>query len=36
MDYFACSESMTGPILDGVWGGLNLGGAITVMQNEDR
>ena len=35
MDYFTCTESNTAPILDIVWGGLNLLGALTIASDPD-
>lgn len=35
MNYFSCTESNAGPILDGVWGGLNLAGALTAASDPD-
>ncbi len=36
MDYFTCTESNTGPILDVIWGGLNVIGAIVVLSDPDE
>jgi len=36
MDYFSCTEANTGPILDVVWGGLNLLGAMAAASNPDE
>ena len=33
MDYFTCTESNTGPILDIVWGGLNVLGALAAASD---
>ena len=35
MDYFTCTETNTGPILDIVWGGLNLLGALSIASDPD-
>lgn len=35
MNYFNCTESEVGPILDGVWAGLNAAGAVTAAINPD-
>jgi len=35
MDYFSCTESNTGPILDVVWAGLNVLGALVVASDQD-
>ena len=35
MDYFTCTESNTGPILDIVWGGLNVLGALSIAADPD-
>ncbi len=36
LDAFSCTESNTGPILDIVWGALNLASAATVAGHEDQ
>jgi len=36
MVYFTCSESSTGPILDIVWGGLNVAGALVIAGHRDE
>ncbi len=36
LDYFTCTESNTGPILDVVWGALNLVGAAAIAGNPDQ
>lgn len=36
MKYFACSESNTAPVLDVVWGVLNLTGALVISGNKDE
>ena len=36
MDYFTCTESNTGPIVDVIWGGLNVIGAIVVLSDPDE
>jgi hypothetical protein len=33
MEYFSCTESNAGPIVDIVWGGLNVLGALTVASD---
>ncbi len=35
MDYFTCTESNTGPVLDIVWGSLNLLGVLTIAADPD-
>jgi hypothetical protein len=35
MDYFTCTESDVGPILDVVWGGLNLVGAVIIASDRE-
>lgn len=35
MDYFTCTESDVGPILDVVWGSLNLLGALSIASNPE-
>ena len=30
MDYFSCTESNAGPIIDAIWGGLNVLGALVI------
>lgn len=35
LDYVSCTESNAGPIIDAVWGGLNLAGAIGVAADPD-
>lgn len=36
MEYFNCTESEVGPILDGIWAGLNAAGATTAAINPDE
>lgn len=36
MNYFNCTESQVGPILDGVWAGLNASGAVLAATNPDE
>jgi len=35
MDYFTCTEGDAGPILDLVWGGLNIAGALVCASDPD-
>lgn len=35
MDYFACTESNAGPIIDVIWGGLNVLGALIIAGDPD-
>jgi hypothetical protein len=35
MDYFSCTENNTGPIIDVVWGSLNVIGALVVASDPD-
>ncbi len=36
MDHFTCTESNVGPIIDVIWGGLNVLGAVIVVSNPDE
>lgn len=36
MTYFTCTESNTGPVLDVVWAGLNIGGALLISADKEQ